>query len=356
MKLRALFLTLSLCTITTTTIHAAEPVGVRAASVVTATYPRPLAVTVWYPAAAATEQAAIGDDRIFESPSAQKNAAIRNGRFPLVVLSHGSGSRAEGMGWIAASLAEAGYIVAGPNHPGTTSGDSTPAATPKIWERTQDISTIITALSEDSRWASSIDTGRIGILGFSLGGTTALELAGARGDLSAYIRYCDENPTMMDCRWFAGGRGYAGGEPVEVEPFKLSGIDRTRFEQENRDARITSVVAVDPGLATTFQKDSVTAIDVPVTLINLGGAGHVPPAVLSDRLAKDIPDATYAQVEGADHFSFLPVCKPGAAAFLKSVGETDPICDETERPRSDIHAELSRLIVEAFGKMLRAGN
>ncbi len=355
MRLTALFLTLSLCT-AATAINAAEPVGVEKISVVTQDYLRPLAVTVWYPSKGDGQVAEHDYDRIFEPGSAATDATIREGRFPLVLLSHGSGSRAEGMGWIAVELAKAGYIVAGPNHPGTTSGDSTPAATPKIWERAQDISTLITALSQDTRWASSIDPARIGILGFSLGGSTAMELAGARGDLSAYIRYCDENPEMMDCTWFAGGRGYAGGERVDVAPLDLHTIDKTRFEQQNRDARITSVISVDPGLATTFQKQSLKAIDMPVTLINLGGPGHVPMAVLSDQLAKDIPGASYLQVEGADHFSFLPVCKPGAADFLKSVGELDPICEDTQRPRADIHAELSRLIVEAFGKTLQAGN
>ncbi len=355
MRLTALFITLSLCTAATTT-NAADPVGMRKISVVTQDYPRPLAVTVWYPSKGDGQVVAQNYDRIFEPGSAATDATVREGRFPLVLLSHGSGSRAEGMGWIAVELAKAGYIVAGPNHPGTTSGDSTPAATPKIWDRTQDISTLITALSQDTHWASSIDPARIGILGFSLGGSTAMELAGARGDLSAYIRYCDENPSMMDCTWFAGGRGYAGGEQVDVARFDLHTIDKGRFEQQNRDARITSVISVDPGLATTFQKDSLKAIDTPVTLINLGGPGHVPMAVLSDQLAKDIPEATYLQVEGADHFSFLPVCKPGAADFLKSVGESDPICEDTQRPRADIHAELSRLIVDAFGKTLQAGN
>jgi predicted dienelactone hydrolase len=355
MRQTALLLTLTLCTIASS-IHATEPVGMQKISVVTPTYPRALAVTVWYPSEGDGQPAVSASDKVFQASSANRDATMRDGRFPLVLLSHGSGSRAEGMGWIAVKLAEAGFIVAAPNHPGTTSGDSTPAATPKIWERAQDISVLITALSDDKNWASSIDTARIGILGFSLGGSTAMELAGARGELSAYIQYCDNNPGMMDCGWFAGGHGYAGGERVDVAPLDLRDIDKTRFEQQNRDARITSVVAVDPGLATTFQKESLKAVHVPVTLINLGGPGHVPVAVLSDQLAKDTPGASYLQVEDADHFSFLPICKPGAADFLKSVGERDPICEETARLREEIHAELSRLIVNAFGKTLQAGN
>lgn len=356
MKLTVPIFALALCASAATAL-AADPIGVRKISVVTQDYPRPLAVTVWYPSKGDGQKVARDDDRIFHSDPAYADAIIRDGRFPLVLLSHGSGGRVDGMGWIAAELAEAGFIVAGPNHPGTTSGDSTPAASPKIWERTQDISVLITALAADRRWQSSLDPSRIGVLGFSLGGITALELAGARPDLDAFIRYCDEEePGLLDCSWFRGGRGFAGGEFVKVEPFDLRSIDRNRFEQSNRDPRITAVVSIDPSLSTVIKQESLKTIDVPVTLINLGSPGKVPPAVIADQLARDLPGASYAQVADADHYSFLPVCQPGALEFLKSVGEVDPICDETARPRTDIHAELSRLIVDAFRKKLQADN
>ncbi|TCR90714.1 alpha/beta fold hydrolase [Rhizobium sp. BK376] len=334
---------------------AAEPIGLQKISVVTQDSSRALAVTIWYPSKADGTPAMIGESKVFDGVPVRRNARIQQGRFPLILLSHGSGSRAEGMAWIAESLAEAGFIVAGPNHPGTTSGDSTPAATPKIWERTQDISSIISTLSADAHWQASIDPNRIGVLGFSLGGSTALELAGARGDLDAYIRYCRENPDMMDCSWFRGGRGFADGEEVDVAPLDLASIDKARFEQSNRDKRIASVVAVDPGLATALKPESLTSIGIPVTLINLGSPGSVPVAVLSDRLADEIPGAGYAQVDNANHFSFLPICKASAAEFLASIGEQDPICQETARPRIDIHAELEKLIIDAFTRTLKAG-
>lgn len=336
--------------------QAADAVGVKKISVVSQETDRPLAVTLWYPSTGDGEPFSSGANRIFDGSPASKNAGIRDGQFPLVLLSHGSGSRAEGMAWIATQLAEAGFIVAGTNHPGTTSSDSTPAATLKLWERTQDISTIITALSADRQWKMSIDPARIGILGFSLGGTTALELAGARGDLAAYRRYCADMPDMMDCRWMRGDRGYADGEPVTVEPFDLARLDRVRFEASHPDARIKAVVAVDPGLAMAFQPDSLAAITTSVAFINLGSRGHIPPVVLSDGLAAKVPGATYTQVDDANHFSFLPVCKTGAEAFLASVGETDPICTGTARPRTDIHAQLSRLIVDDFTRLLKPGN
>lgn len=335
---------------------AADRVGTRDITIHSAARGKDLSVTAWYPSDGKGEQVLTGDNRIFVGEAAIKNAALPTERLPLVVLSHGSGSRGVAMAWIATALADAGFLVVAPDHPGTTSGDSTPEDTPKIWERTDDVSTIITSLTSNAEWSPSIDAGRIGVLGFSLGGSTAMELAGARADLDAYVQYCVDYAQSMDCTWFRGGRGFRNDQPIDVPPFDLRSVDKLRFEQSNLDRRIRAAVLVDPGLEVAFTTDSLKAIAIPLTFINLGSVGTIPVSVLSDQLAKDVPGATYAQVHDADHFSFLPVCKSDVAEFLKSVGEIDPICTPAGRDRADIQAELTGLVVEAFRKTLKADN
>lgn len=337
-------------------LFAGEAVGVSDIAIHSAERGEELGVTIWYPSDGKGIQVLSGEDRIFQGTPAFKDAAVQPGRLPLVLLSHGSGASVRSMAWIASKLASEGFIVAGTSHPGTTSGDSTPANTPKIWERTGDLSTIATALTTHDKWFASIDGGRIGVLGFSLGGSAAMEIAGARADLDAYVRYCEENAAMMDCQWFAGGRAYVNNEPVSVPKLDLRTIDKARFEQQNRDPRIRSAVLVDPGLALAFQPDSLRQIDIPLTFINLGSEGKIPPAVLADELAAQVPASTYQQVDEANHFSFLPLCKPDADAFLKSVGERDPICEPAgPRDRKDIHAQLEMMIVTAFNRTLKPG-
>ncbi|SIR05388.1 Predicted dienelactone hydrolase [Rhizobium sp. RU35A] len=336
------------------TAFAETAIGVTTISVPSMQRGKPLSVDVWYPSKAKAPEALVGDNRIFTGAAAKPDAAIDPGHHPLVLLSHGSGSRAQGMTWIAARLAEQGFIVAGPDHPGTTSGDSTPIATPRIWERTQDLSNIITWMTGDARWQASVDAAKIGVIGFSLGASTALELIGARADLNAYADYCDRYTMMMDCQWFAGGFGFVDGKRVASPVVKLRDFDKAHFEQSNLDPRVTSAVIVDPGLATAFKADSLTAIKVPTTVINLGSPGSVPVAVKADMLSAKIPGAQYRQIPGANHFSFLPVCKPDAQDVLSESGDADPICDgKGLRDRAEVHKDAEKLIVEAFETTLK---
>ena len=329
----------------------AAEVGVREISVAAPERGRDLAVTVWYPAEAGGKAVLVGDNRVFTGAPASADAPAAGGRYPLVVLSHGSGGRIQGMTWLATALAKAGFVVAGPNHPGTTSGDSTPADTPKIWERTQDLSAVIDGLAADPRWSGVIDAQNIGVVGFSLGGAAAMEIAGARASLEAYANYCDTY-TQQDCKWYAGGVGYVNDELVQVDKLDLRTVDKTRFEQSNLDRRVKSAVLVDPGLAPAYDEESLRQIAIPMNFINLGDIGTVPPGVIADKVAALTPHGTYIAVDGSNHFSFLPECKQGAAEMLKSVGEVDPICDETGRPRAEIHAELERLIITALQRTL----
>ena len=76
----------------------------------------------------------LGENIFFKGTPAEKGAPIHNGAFPLVLLSHGAGlaGHAGAMSWIAAPLAQEGFIVAAPTHPRNTGRDRSAEETMKL--------------------------------------------------------------------------------------------------------------------------------------------------------------------------------------------------------------------------------
>ncbi|MEM6303530.1 MAG: dienelactone hydrolase [Pseudomonadota bacterium] len=305
----------------------------------------PLTTHLWYPAEAGGRTEMLGKNAVFKGAPVMRNAPAAAGTYPLVVMSHGSGGNAPNLSWIASALAERGMVVIAANHPGTTSGDSQPVETVKLWERPADLSALIDAALTGPIEGIKIDAEAISALGFSLGGYSVLSLSGAAADPAAYADYCARVGNRYDCAWLA-----AGG----VDPGAL-GAD-PRYAQPNTDARVRVTVAVDPALSAAYQSRSLASIEAQVRLINLGAQSDVSPGVNAAPLAPLIPDASLQNVAEAGHFSFLGLCTFQGAMIIRLAGE-DPICSEPgSRPRAEIHRALARDISGFFASAFtRAG-
>lgn len=320
---------------------AAFEAGTRWIDITPAHRSEPVRVLMTYPAQADGEAFRLGADAMWTGVPARRNATPVAQRFPLVILSHGSGGNAAGLGWLSTELAENGFIVAAPNHPHTTSGDSIQTETVKFWERPQDISSLIDTLLADPQWSKAIDPQRIGAIGFSLGGASVMLTAGAHASLDAFRTYCadTENP-QPDCAWYRRGGVDFGA------------IDRGKMEGDYRDQRISAMVVVDPALVQAYQPDSLADISIPALALNLGEGDGIPRAVRADAVAKAM-HAAYATIPGAIHFSFLGLCNPQGPALLKSYGEDDPVCDDGgDIPRAVLHRQMFLKIAVFLRKTL----
>jgi predicted dienelactone hydrolase len=296
-----------------------------------------VAVSIWYPVGAPTYRGLIGDNAVFEGTSAYVGAAIAEGRFPLLLLSHGSGGNMDNLSWLSSRLALQGAMVLAVNHPGSTSGDSSPRRSVRLAERAADLSVALDYILADPTFAAHVDRSRITSLGFSLGGATALNLVGARTDRGLYRDYC----------------GRFGGEPADCAFLAKGGVDLANmpdaFEGDMRDPRIGSAVAVDPALTYAFTDASVAAMDLPVLLINLGGEERwmaVDASARGSNLTGRLPRVEYATASPASHFTFLALCKPGGRERLAEERD-DPVCDDPAgTDRAGIHDEIVERIAE----------
>jgi fermentation-respiration switch protein FrsA (DUF1100 family) len=84
------------------------------------------------------------------------------------------------------------------------------------WLRARDMSRTIDGVLAEARFAASVDRSRIGAAGFSLGGYTVLEVAGARTSLERFTDYCDRT---QDIQWLP--QPLAATAPPQVAPRPL---------------------------------------------------------------------------------------------------------------------------------------
>jgi predicted dienelactone hydrolase len=324
---------------------AEDSVGIRQIEAPSAARGGNLDVTVWYPAKAGGTPLVLGESMFFQGTSAMGDAPIAEGRFPLILLSHGAGlaGNPQAVSWIAAPLARQGYVVAAPAHPGNSGKTRSAAETLKIWLRPGDLSETLDALEKDPVFSAHLDPGKVGALGLSMGGGTVLALAGARLEPKGLAGYCDTdaiNPSL--CEW------------VRKSGVDLHALVPQSAGRDNRDKRIRFAMAIDPAPMNVFDLKSFSAVSIPVTLVNLGRPGEIPVTTQASGAAKAIPSAGYTVIEDASHFSMFAVCKPGAAELAQSEEIGDPICaDGGGRSRTDIHAQLIDLTTAAFSRALK---
>lgn len=307
-------------------------VGVREVIVAAPERAEPLTVTLWHPADGGGAAANIGENKVFQGVPALRDADVADGRFPVVLLAHGGLRAAPNQsGWIARELAARGMLVA-VVPPKKLASPGEGAA--EIWLRPADLSATLTALEAEPAIASHAAPGPAAAVGFFLGGSAALALAGARIDAESYARSCDAPPRGPDCAWFAA----AGVD--------LHAVDASKVARSNLDPRIGAVVAIDPELTANLTADSLSGTAAKISVINLGAPGAVPPYLDASGLQAD--GVSYSALPEATAFSAMAMCQPRGGRILAAEGEDDTICKEDGAARSLAHARLADMIAEAL--------
>ncbi len=298
----------------------------------------PIAAGLWSPVGRTTYAGQVGGNAVFQPVDAYIGAALPDDKMPLIVVSHGSGSSIDGTAWLGAGLAELGALVLVLNHPGTTSGDSSPRRTVRLSERAADLSAALDHVLADSYFADRIDQDRITALGFSLGGSTVLGVAGLRLDTTSYRDYCALfGEAAQDCLFLMRGGVDFDNLPDE-------------FSADMSDARFSRIIAVDPGFTYAAIPESAEQVEHPVQLVTLGEKPWVATELRAEGsgLVEMLPNAEHVIIPNAHHFSFLPICTDIAPMLLIEEGE-DPICDD---PEGSDRAVVHQMSIDAIAGFL----
>ena len=154
-------------------------------------------VAVWYPTSATEQPMAYSRSTGGFMGSVAKDApAAACPRLPLVLFSHGLGGCALQTLFLTEELARHGYVVAAPDHKDAVcaiGSDEHNFANmradqsflePDRWsdrsqrDRLLDLRAVINLVAHDSQFGPVVDAQRIGLIGHSLGGYTAIGMAG----------------------------------------------------------------------------------------------------------------------------------------------------------------------------------
>lgn len=317
-----------------------------------------LITTVWYPADSAVDEQPqwLGNP---QAPFARLGKAAPDAslapspaRFPLIVLSHGTGGSALMMAWLGTELAAHGYIAAAVNHPGNNALE--PYTTQGFllwWERAKDLSNVIDQMLVDKTFGSRIDSKQIGAAGFSLGGYTMIEIAGGITQLSLYRDFCKSPQADGICvspPEFPGlVEKFAKIEELSANDPEMQASLR-RAGDSFRDPRVRAVFAMAPALGVGFRSDSLDKISIPVAIVAGTADKNVPIASSAQVFAKHIPRAQLTLLPGVGHYIFLAAC---ANQGKKSRPE---LCvDDSGIDREAIHAKTAGLAVQFFSIHLR---
>lgn len=311
-----------------------------------------LRVRVWYPVDPQVQEQphAIGapGHPIFIGHPVATDAMLSSAhtRYPLLLISHGTGGSADSLDWLGANLAAQGYIVAAVDHPGNNALEPlTPEGFLLWWERATDISEVLDGMLSDATLSAHIDQQRIGAVGFSLGGYTVLELAGARTHRQSFERFCQSPEADAICHP-PEADDLTHGHNLALNTSPATTASLARSGNAYRDPRIKAVFAIAPALGEAFDAHSFAEVHIPVALLAGDADTTAPIKTNIERIARFLPGHAPVLLPGASHYTFLDECSPDlgdALIFCKDGPHVD---------RAAIHAQALAQVEAFFAKNL----
>ena len=283
---------------------------------------------LWYPADGDPGETTVGPFTM----SATRDAPVGDGRYGLVLISHGTGGGRLNHRGTAIRLAESGYIVAAPEHAGDSWRDSRFSGTSENWRRRpRQLSAVLDWLLGDAEFGPHVDHARIGAVGHSAGGYSVLALIGGRPDPAVLARHCTERRAL---------------DPAFCDYGRPDGHDDEPIP-DNGDGRVAAAVAVAP-VGALFGEGAFAGVNGPAQIHRLGGDRILREPWHAENIVQLMGDNARLVVHPkAHHFAFI---SPFPAALVGQVGP--PARDPAGFDRRAFLGEINVQILDFFDDAL----
>ncbi|MEM8676024.1 MAG: alpha/beta fold hydrolase [Cyanobacteria bacterium P01_G01_bin.67] len=253
---------------------------------------------------------------------------------PLAIITHGLGSKPADYDYLAEHLASHGFVVALPEHLGSSSrykdayleGEVGVDFSPiEFYSRPRDITHLLDRLEQHPDFKQRINWSQIGVIGHSLGGTTALIAAGAPINLARINHICSQDrlthnvSLILQCR------------ANNLPPGKYN----------LQDTRIKAVMALNPVTSSILGVESLQQISIPTFILG-GSADYIAPFIQEQAhpfLWLTTAHKYLATVVNGSHFSTLS---------KENMAEIDPHAPDAKKTQVNLGRGYLKTLSLAF--------
>lgn len=241
---------------------------------------------VWYPVAAEVEGLSSNSPWDVFKVAQKAPIASAKAKRPVIIISHGYTGNPHQLSWLINGLVHHGFIVLGIQHRDLIDGQ----VHFNHWQRAKDIQTVIDQFSLSSL-AKSADLTKIGIAGFSLGGTTAIWSVGGKSS---------KLNTLIPSSQYAAREDYVKADEA------LPTLNKEMMAKDWKDPRIKAAFIMAPAWAWIFDEKSLKDVNTPVYLLAAASDKVLVTRNNAGFFARNIPDAVYQEILGkGDHYIFI---------------------------------------------------
>lgn len=238
----------------------------------------------------------------------------------LVVISHGFDGDRTSHTDLAESLVDQGFVVAAPTHPDRGGlEDGSPDLDPLVL-RPRHLELTIDHVSR----TNPVPVNDVTVVGHSLGGYSALRLAGADPSADGLDNHCQQHPDDV----------------VLCSPSARNRINSLADNTSDvAESTVNRIVLLAPGYGPLFSNAELEAVSVPSMTVKATNDRELVGDQV-ERLQRALPESTSVDVDGG-HYVFLRTCTEEEREVLPD------ICDKSDgAKRASVQTELATRVVD----------